>query len=395
MALSKKINVSPLMVFAPPRRDPNVDGLVLFDNDFGDLATGPQLFFAMYGEWASVPGFPYPDGTIPMALGDGIADWGSMAVVSDWMTARGYVLGVLHVGNDFGGKRYINIFFRSASGYHAVGKWTIASDDDGSAGFGMVMMFAAGVVTGGTAYAAIAPAGQSVVNGDYTGAALSIAKSYAGADTPAGPGGTSMFDDIDTSTFDSFNYSAGEASVAFSDAQNVDYGFGFMGTGGLPFDPNETVGFGAMSDPTGNIASYDYGSTPEVTSNQFGTHFDPSFSDDVIGTAGRNGIPIATQIIGKVANSTRPSQTGQRSGGGALGAKGDGTGSNDVIGTLAGVLSTVAGVVTSAQETTARPRAYHGQLTPVGGAGGAGSHSNLMMIAAALIGVALVMHLGK
>ena len=205
-----------------------------------------------------------------------------------------------------------------------------------------------------------------------------------------------MFDDIDTSAFDSFNYSAGEASVAFSDSQNVDYGFGFMGTSGLPFDPNQTVGFGAMADPTGNITNYDYGTTPEVVTNQFGTHFDPSFSDDVIGVAGRNGIPIATQIVGQVARSTRPSQTGQRSGGGALGAKGDGTGSNDVIGTMAGLLSSVAGVVTSAQETTARPRYYHGQLTPSGGVSDGGTtHSNLMMVAAALIGVALVLHLGK
>ncbi len=207
--------------------------------------------------------------------------------------------------------------------------------------------------------------------------------------------GNTMFEDISfggtgDSAFEGFNFSSGESTPFFGDAQVNDYGFG--GYSGLEsydfaFNP-DGAGFGSdvYDFGSGTGGAYDFNSTPEVTTNDFGTTWDKYFGDTSVKTA-VDGVKLATTASGVIAK-TGTSGTVASSGGSGAKAQSIATGSNDILATFGSFLGTITGTAktlagTNAQKTTAQQKTYAGQLTPQGGAGGtiAGVPMNTLLVA--------------
>lgn len=297
-----------------------------------------------------------------------------------------------------------------------------------SAGFGSVLSAGVGVAVTGTAATAadvtaaaeVSFAGNAVVSTAQAGfgnqdsaAAFKVAGLLSGqlksggvldsaGSSVADTGNTQMFDDIDitnASPFDGFNFSSGEAVPAFSDFQNVSYGFpsdttDFLNPDSVGFLPGNVYQIGTPYD-----TSFDIGQTPDVTSNTFGTTFNaaPDTSDAInVGKAASAAVPLA-QAGAAISGATK-AQTGQVAGNTAKPT----TGSNDVLSTFGNVISAIDSGAraiaggTPAQRTTAQQVSYTGQLTPNGGSavGLAGVPTNtLLLIGGAILVLALAMHM--
>lgn len=210
-----------------------------------------------------------------------------------------------------------------------------------------------------------------------------------------------LFDDIDFSdTFGSFNFSSGEMTPFVGDAENVDYGLGNLTPDAV--DPQDITGFGAPPATTNLVGdvSFANNATPEVTTNDFGTTF--TAGDDA-NTWGDGLLKSSTSAVPLATAAATAHQTPQSAGVASSGATGQkaaaiASGPSDIVSTLGGFLSSgakAAGGVMS-QLTTAQPKTYAGQLTSQGGAGNVGAISNQTLILAgvALLGLAVVMHLG-
>lgn len=257
----------------------------------------------------------------------------------------------------------------------------------------------AGAAFGG-AYLAYFQQASSVAQGQTTVGQLATnyAKSQLtqGATEGLQEGLTTMFD---SDTFDGWNFSSGEGDVAFSDAQNVDYGFGgSFDAGDYDFDWSNidtAAGLGGVSEDLLNSSPeiYEFNATPEVTTNDFGTIFDNVFGDIDFNTAVK-GVKVAQQAAGAVK-----AVTGKSASSGASGAKAT-AGVGDILSSMGKVFSAVGGAVTgtvagtASQKTTAQPVRYNGQLTPTGGAVLGMSTGTILLAGAALIGLAFLVKKG-
>lgn len=211
------------------------------------------------------------------------------------------------------------------------------------------------------------------------------------------------FDESPSSPFDPWNYSSGESDFAYSDAQWNDYGFGVID--GNPFDPNDITGFNL--DPT-NIVSDDdmisMNSTPEVTTNDFGTTFDGPTTDGIGGGSNWGGetthlIMGAAPIAKSLASSAKDPNPVAKTTTSNVARSTSGT---DILSTIGSMFKTGAAVVGGAvtQAQSAVPRTYSGQLQAQGGstvnaqsASGAGiSITTIAVVGGVLIGIALLLH---
>lgn len=356
-------------------------------DDMPAFAGGPAL---MYGLWSDIPGAPpAPD------VSDGNLSTDYLEAKAEkfygWLNSKGYRVGVCHVGNDATGLTITNVYGTSATGrLFPIGKPQIAQDDpDLIFGFaiGLVAMFVgAGWV--------MAVGNANISDSGWTGAALAVAGAAIGTDTSTVSTaasstvstGVSNMGDI----YDGFNFSSGEGAVAYSDASVVDFGFGNIDSSGVG-DPMDISGWGGgdvNGEATFGDGAYNYNSTPEVTTNDFGTTWDASFGQDAISTASTGikiaqaGVAITRSQAGAPAGRKPPTQT------------------PDIIGNfrnaLRGLDSAASAVdITQRQMTTARPTSYSGQLTPSGGMTpliGGLPVSTLMLAGGALLLVALVLH---
>lgn len=207
-------------------------------------------------------------------------------------------------------------------------------------------------------------------------------------------GVSTMFEDYGD-YFDGWNFSSGEGDVAFSDAQNVDYGFGgSFDDGQYDFDwsnIDEAAGLGGVSADVLNSSPeiYEFNATPEVTTNDFGTTWDNVFGDIDFNTAVK-GVKIAQQAAGAVK-----AVTGKSASSGSTGAKAT-TGVGDILSSMSKVFGAVSGAVsgtvagTDSQKTTAQQVRYNGQLTPTGGAKLGISTNTILIAGAALVALAFI-----
>lgn len=198
--------------------------------------------------------------------------------------------------------------------------------------------------------------------------------------------------------FDGFNFSSGESSIAYTDSQNVDYGWGLLdpdeqytpvtGLDGWPTSVNAELGEGG----------YAFGATPEVTTNDFGTVFDNIFGGKGYDTVVKGvGIAKQAQTVADVIKQANGG-VGMSASSGANGAKSQ-QGVGDILATFGGFLKQVSAATglnktgTGAQATTAQRTTYTGQLTPAGGLTVGGVPTMYIILGgAAAIGLALYLH---
>lgn len=209
----------------------------------------------------------------------------------------------------------------------------------------------------------------------------------------AADAGGSVMDDFDWGEwgdFDSFDFSSGEALTAFSDASNVDYGFGALA-------PDYSASVGDLDDigEGGTFYNEDmwWGGTAESTVSDYGS--------SSLGNAGflntdniLKGVNVAGQVAKIGSSNNSVSSGGAVAGGGQKYSQTQPT----VAGAISkanspsqgsgGLLDTLGGL--AKQVETAVTRNYSGQLGPNKTAPGAQS-SNLMLIigGALVIGVIL------
>jgi hypothetical protein len=157
---------------------------------------------------------------------------------------------------------------------------------------------------------------QSAIIGMFTAGAGALAE-VSTASTAAE--GATAVDDIELdlgtfdydSTFNSFNYSDGEAFSAFSDAQNVDFGFTNQLDFGTPGSYGPVDSFNLTDDP--DTFTIDYGSTPEPSTG-FGTNAaDSQFKPDggVLQTVTKQGVDLAVKsFMGPSGNPNQTTATG-------------------------------------------------------------------------------------
>jgi hypothetical protein len=340
-----------------------------------DYGTGPSYFVdpaseAIYPLWHTVKGAPPAIKTNNTTQSDA-TEYQRRADFYKFMRARGYVLGSYYVGTEIQGVKVWNVYEKTATGsWRSVGKNFIVPEIfDGV--FWAVAKLAASIITAGGSDLVVA-SGEAATNDTaegYQNLAVSYAKAYVGAYDGGGADtattaatatqGVTAMDEYDF-WGDGFNFSSGEADFAFSDAQNVDFGFGQDSM----FDqyPATDWGYGDVYDFGSGSGGYDFGGTPEVTTNDFGTVFSNDWGSEATKVATK-ALPVAVSAT-KVLN--KPS-TGQVAG---VSAKGDTT--NDVLAGLMNVFGVVkqAAAGVNQQTTTSKPQTSTGQLTPQGGAGG-------------------------
>ena len=233
------------------------------------------------------------------------------------------------------------------------------------------------------------PSGRTVLEGVQLGASLYGAWNAIGslAETGASimaPQGAQM------DYFDSFGFTSGEPDLFIGDASEVDFGFG-----------NPTYDLGDVSPATtswdvapdaGFESDQILNGTPEVTTNAFGTNFDPTFGVDV------QPITDAVKLAKTGAQFVKPA-TGKAASSGANSAKAA-SGTNDILGTFADVLAGASQVAqalsgTDAQKTTAVNRKPVGQLTSANAATSMfGGASPMLLAGIALLAVAFYLKKG-
>lgn len=295
-------------------------------------------------------------------------------------------------------------------------------DAHGQIGFAVVQAIL-GYATGG-ASSAIISAYNAVEVGDTQSIVKAVVSAYSygtsdtalaasdaataadAADAATAVEGSTMFEDFDWGSYtddtafdwDGFNFSSGEADVAFSDAQNVDFGFdvGEINWGDYETptdyfgsDIYDTAGYGSSDVLSNNI--------PEVVTSDFGTTFDNLFSKDTLDTV-VNGVKLAQQansVIQTVKGATGGS--GKTASSGSTSAK-PSTGTGDVLSQIGQLFNSIKGTTTGgvgSQVTTQVKTQNVGQLAPNGQrdvVGGLMSNNTLLIGGALLLIGALYLH---
>lgn len=290
----------------------------------------------------------------------------------------------------------------------------------------MVIGAIASVATGGASaeFVALGQAGDAAVNGASLSSTLSAvanaesgkgavnsapadavsAVSNTAASVAVNSGGSNVADfgldgleDYSPSSFDSFNFSDGEAFTAVSDAQNVDYGFGAQLDESL-VTPAESMDIGAYVSDTPDNAMYDFGATPEPSTGFGTTAADSQFTpDSSLIKAGVKGIPVAVKAAEGASKTT---STTTATGGGTKNSQSttSTTGSTKPT-TQAGASATIAtGPGVLSQIESMLSNTYTGQLKPNTGSSAVGKTNTMptyLIIGAALLAAYVIVHKGK
>lgn len=302
--------------------------------------------FLQYNYWDSVPGnIGFPAGSQSLAGRQDYAIQYANIGFYRWMRSKNYVMGKQVGGNDLQSVFYLNVFEKTATGqWRAVGKPQIWPDSIDSTFWAFACILAT-VATAGIASAATAgggtagistsgvnttiSAGSKVVAGDTKGALIGIAQSYltngvAGGSSPAASVAVESpkVDDLDFSNagfgdYDPVDYSSGESWTAFSDGQNVDFGFDYTAPDFTAATVDES-GI-SISDENYSHEGYDYNSTAESNVSAYGdtsqgnSNYIPDDSSK-LGVGPAAALPVAAAI----AKGASPvNQSTNTSGGGA------------------------------------------------------------------------------
>lgn len=257
----------------------------------------------------------------------------------------------------------------------------------------------------GAAWTVGAQVAAGVTDNPNIGAAVKIAKIVSGnvdfgevgntgvAQVDDFDFGVGSYTDFDYGNFDSFDFSDGEAFTAFSDAQNVDYGFGgYMGD----FSGADTVLDRDLSGDNYGHEGMSYGTTGETTVNNYGTLFDGNFfTGDNIKSLSQ-GVSVAAQVGKAVSGNVVKNQ--QTATGGGTKFSQTATNAASIIaqanaqsqGSSPSILSSIGGLLK--QVETIIPKTYTGQLGANKSGAAAQQNSNLLLIGGGLIAVALLLH---
>lgn len=225
-----------------------------------------------------------------------------------------------------------------------IGRVGYSLRDDGKA-FWTVANIAKGVITAGAATMAdTAASSASTAATSSTGATMN----FDGLDYGS-------FDAADYSTaFESYDFTTGESLQAFSDAQNVDYGFGFADYTGDPYNAT-----GGAIDAAESTPFYEWGTTPESGVSDFGSVSYGPFGQDAMDFAQQQAVKAITNKA--ITAAIKPAQSSPaNAGSGSMSLKTVTGGVNDIVSTLGNVRNLFSG--TAQQKTTAAKQTYAGQL---------------------------------
>ena len=252
--------------------------------------------------------------------------------------------------------------------------------------------------TGATASSAVGAASSAagqVLQNPLIGAAgkvFNLASGQTGAGTMdeldfAGSGEVDF-----TKAFDPVDYSSGESLTAFSDASNVDFGFGAV----APTDSALVIGPEVYDFGGGTGAAYDFNATAESNTSDYGSSSQGNPDFDTSNFKGlSSGINVAQQVAKATQANNSVTQTATRSGGGQKYSQtmaGIGSVLSQASSPSQGsapVLTQLVGLVKQLESSA--PRTYAGQL---GGNKTSPSmgNNNMLLIGGALVAVALFMH---
>ena len=249
---------------------------------------------------------------------------------------------------------------------------------------------------------------QGTVGNSQTGAALKLAtigSNYLDTNVSDSistqSNGVTQMDELDfggsgevdfTNAFDPVDYSSGEGITAFSDASNVDFGFGAV----APTDSALVIGPEVYDFGGGTGAAYDFNATAESTTSDYGSSSqgNPGFdSSNFKGLS--SGVNVAQQVAKATQANNSVTQTATKSGGGQKYSQ-----TMQSIGTAvaqasapsqgsAPVLTQLVGLVKQLESSA--PRTYAGQLSG-NKTSPAVANNNMLLIGGALVMVALLMH---
>jgi len=233
--------------------------------------------------------------------------------------------------------------------------------------------------------------------------AKAASSSFGSTAISAADTGVSNVDDFDEFSFDPFDYSSGEAETAFSDAANVDYGFGAES----PFDSASVDDMSGVtiSDDAGDYSheGNNYNATAESDVSDYGStsQGNPGFDDSDYSHEGLNAVSVANAAA--KAGSSNNSVTGSANTSGGGGTVKYGQTATSVASTIAkassqstGSAPALAGIGGLAQQAeSALKNVFSGQLGPNKNAPTASGGNQMLIIGAALIGVALLLHFNK
>lgn len=187
-----------------------------------------------------------------------------------------------------------------------------------------------------------------------------------------------------TNAFDSFDYSSGESLTAFSDAANVDYGFGAI----APFESASVFDAGTSAVIGGDISPYAYNATAESAVSDFGTLSEGTTfsSSDVTkwATTISKGVGVALEVNKAVA--ANQSKGGALSGGGQKYAQTSGSPLNKAASNSQGsspILDGINGIISQVESVL--PKSYTGQLGANKASPSPGASNVVLIAGAALI----------
>lgn len=218
-------------------------------------------------------------------------------------------------------------------------------------------------------------------------ASASVAESAASSTVE----GATMFDGFDFdygfatgevdygSVFESFDYTSGEGFSIFSDAQNVDYGFG---AGFGDFDTGLDWANGITDQAGYNFdIGYDFGGTLESGVSDFGTWFNNSALDPVTDAVGRQ---LASRAVSSVLGQPRPAPTMNQT---PITTRGILDGVQNLAGAAMQLIQVRdAYSSTGPQREGQQPRNYAGQLAPrPQSVGGVSQSPNWLLIGGAVL----------
>lgn len=202
-------------------------------------------------------------------------------------------------------------------------------------------------------------AASTVETGAMNAALAESAVGSAGYGASSVGAGTGAYEGA--AMWEGFNFSSGESTPFFGDAQITDFGGGYTnvaenvsGVNGWEYGPTPEYGSG---QPV-------FGNTPEVVTNNYGTNFDPSFSDPTANFYTPEPITIEPPALSSGGWSPEYGNiAGQvKSFGGQV---------NDVLGTFSNVLKSIgiaAGTAAGVKTQLSNPPVTNNQLKPTGGA---------------------------
>lgn len=244
--------------------------------------------------------------------------------------------------------------------------------------------------------------GEAQLFGDkniaLAGKVINLVNGQVGGSTASTLGASTVGDELDFGDYDPVDYSSGESWTAFSDGQNVDYGFEGQNAPDFSAVVDDESGI-TISDENYSHEGVNYNSTAESDVSDYGSvnqgngDFSPEDAK-ALGAGAVKALPVAgalakpnptvqTQAPAISGGGTKYSQTAGSVASAIAQATATSQGSSPSLSGLSGLVQQIESVL---------PKNYAGQLGANKTAPQPLSSNNMLLIGAALIGVALLLH---